>query len=188
MLLELLTALKYSQKKHQIYLQICSSYSNYKSYNTAKYLICITPQGVISYVSDGYGGRVSDHYITEYCGFLNYLLPGDVVLADRGFNIEDIVAYRRATLHIPSFTRGKSRLEPGEVESTRKKANLRIHVEGIIGVTRQRYPIISATSWDFVQPRSDEYVLIDSIVRVCCALNNLCEGIVHVFGCTVNDL
>ena len=153
-----------------------ATYSQYKSYNTAKYLICITPQGVISYISDGYGGRVSDKYITEHCGFLDLLLPGDVVLADRGFNIEDSVALRGATLDIPAFTRGKVQLTPEEVESTRKKANVRIHVERIIGGTRQTYPILSATAvlpWEYVQPKSDGSVFLDSLVRVCCSQHNL---------------
>ena len=158
-----------------------ATYSHYKSYNTAKYLICITPQGVISYISDGYGGHASDKYITEHCGFLDLLLPGDVVLADRGFNIEDSAALRGATLDIPAFTRGKVQLSPEEVESTRKKANVRIHVERIIGGTRQTYPIISATAvlpWEYIQPKSDENVLLDSLVHVCCSLHNLREGIV----------
>ena len=156
------------------------TYSQYKSYNTAKYLVCVTPQGVVSFISDGYGGRVSDKYITEHSGFLDRLVSGDVVLADRGFNIEDLVAYRGATLHIPAFTRGKEQLTPLEVETTRRKANLRIHVERVIGAIRQSYPIICATAcapWEFVQPR-DGNVLLDSIVKVCCALHNLQEGIV----------
>ena len=33
-------------------------------------------------------------------------MPGDVVLADRGFNVEECIAYRGATLNIPAFTRG----------------------------------------------------------------------------------
>ena len=72
-------------------------------------------------------------------------------------------------------------LTPEEVESTRKKANVRIHVERIIGGTRQTYPILSATAvlpWEYVQPRSDGVVLLDSLVRVCCSLHNLREGIV----------
>ena len=31
-------------------------------------------------------------------------MPGDVVLADRGFNVRDSIAYRGATLNIPEFT------------------------------------------------------------------------------------
>ena len=33
------------------------------------------------------GGRVSDKHLIETCGILRKLLPGDVMLADRGFDI-----------------------------------------------------------------------------------------------------
>ena len=45
--------------------------------------------GTISYVSQAWGGRTSDKYLTENCGILNKLLPGDLVLADRGFTIAE---------------------------------------------------------------------------------------------------
>ena len=95
-----------------------ATWSSYKYYNTAKYLISVTLQGTVSFVSKGYGGRVSDKFITEDCGYLCKLQPQDVVLADRGFNVEDSIACRGATLNIPVFTRGQSQL----VESTRKLA------------------------------------------------------------------
>ena len=41
---------------------------------------------------------------------LQKLLPGDIVLADRGFDIADSVGYYQARLHIPAFTRGKKKL------------------------------------------------------------------------------
>lgn len=49
------------------------TYSNYKSRHTMKYLIGITPQGTISFISIGWGGRASDKQITENCGFLQKL-------------------------------------------------------------------------------------------------------------------
>ena len=30
---------------------------------------------------------MSDKYITDHCGVLDHLVPGDIVLADRGFTI-----------------------------------------------------------------------------------------------------
>ena len=65
------------------------TWSSYKHHNTVKVLIGITPQGTISYVSQAWGGRTSDKYLTENCGILNKLLPGDLVLADRGFTIAE---------------------------------------------------------------------------------------------------
>ena len=46
------------------------TWSNYKKHNTVKFLIGISPQGAISYISKGWGGRMSDVYLTEYCGIL----------------------------------------------------------------------------------------------------------------------
>ena len=73
-------------------------------------------------------------------------MPGDIVLTDRGFNIEDSIAYRGTTLNIPAFTRGKSQLSPKEVVDTRRIANVRIHVERVIGSVRQKYTILNATT------------------------------------------
>ena len=87
----------------------------------------------------------------------------------------------RAKLHIPAFTKGKSQLSAFEVEDTRKIANVRIHVERVIGCVRQRFSILHCTlPIHFVTKRKDEEIpLIDRIVRVCCALNNVCDSVVH---------
>lgn len=65
------------------------TFSSYKHHNTIKILIGITPQGTICYVSKAWEGRTSDKHITENCGFLEKLLPGDLVMADRGFTISE---------------------------------------------------------------------------------------------------
>ena len=109
------------------------TWSSCKHHNTVKFLMGITPQGAISFISKGWGGRVTDKHITEHCGFLNYILPGDVVLADRGFDIQDIVGSQCAEVKIPAFTRGKDQLSPLEIKMTQKIANCRIHVERVIG-------------------------------------------------------
>ena len=62
--------------------------------------------GVTTFISQTWGGRVSDKLLTVNSGFLNKLLPGDVVLADRGFDIDEDVARMQATLKIPAITRG----------------------------------------------------------------------------------
>lgn len=85
------------------------------------------------------GGRTSNKFLTENCGFLNKLVPGDLVLADRGFTVHEQVWFHQADLNVPAFTRGKNQLDPVNVEKTRKIANVRIHVEHVIGTLRQKY-------------------------------------------------
>ena len=157
-----------------------STWSQYKHHNTVKFLIGIAPQGVITYISDAWGGRVSDKYLTEHCGILKKILPGDIVLADRGFDISDSIGAMQAKLHIPAFTKGKDQLSALEVEETRSIANVRIHVERVIGCVRQKYTILQATlPIHFVAKRSGELCpLIDRIARVCCALCNVCDSVV----------
>ena len=83
------------------------TYSNYKKHNTVKFLIAITPCGTISFRSNCWGGRVSDKDLTQKSGILDLLEPGDTVLADRGFSIDEDVILHGAKLEIPAFTRGK---------------------------------------------------------------------------------
>ena len=156
------------------------TWSNYKHHNTVKFLIGVTPQGVISFISKAWGGRVSDKYLTENSGLLRRLLPGDIVLADRGFDIADSVGFYQACLHIPAFTRGKKQLSAKEVEETRKIANVRIHVERVIGLVRRKYSILQG-----ILPiqlvtarRGGDLAPIDKIAIICCALTNLSESIV----------
>ena len=84
------------------------TYSNYKKHNIIKFLIGITPQGSVAYISKGWGGRVSDVHLTENCGLLQKLSPGDMILADRGFTIQDSAGMYCAEVRIPPFTKGKN--------------------------------------------------------------------------------
>ena len=160
------------------------TWSSYKHHNTVKVLIGITPQGTISYVSQAWGGRTSDKYLTENCGILNKLLPGDLVLADRGFTIAESVMFQQAQLAIPAFTKGKDQLDPVDVEKTRGIANVRIHVERVIGLLRRKYSILSGIlPIDFLisnpgGSQEEATPVIDRIINVSAALVNLCPGIV----------
>ena len=155
------------------------TYSQYKHHNTAKYLIGITPQGSVSYISSGWGGRTSDKYITEHSSFLFYLVPGDLILADRGFDIRDSVSTCCSSLAMPAFTKGKSQLSGIEVEQTRRIANVRIHVERVIGNIKKKFSILGDTQpIDFLVSPDGSYTLLDKIVYVCCALNNICDSVI----------
>ena len=87
---------------------------------------------------------------------------------DRGFDISDSVGMMQARLHIPAFTRGKSQLDALDVEKTRCIANVRIHVERVIGIVRKKYSILKGTlPLEYVAKKPDEdSPYIDKIVRV----------------------
>ena len=157
-----------------------ATWLQYKHANTAKVFIAMCLQGVTTFISSTWGGRVSDKFLTVNSGFLNKLLPGDVVLADRGFDIGEDVARMQATLKIKAFTRGYSQLSPMDLEDTRKLANLHIHIERVIGATRQRYSILmSCMPINLLKPNiPGNKPPIDKIVLVCPALNNLCISVV----------
>ena len=157
------------------------TYSNYKHHNTTKFLISSTPQGVISFVSRGWGGRASDKHITENCGILKKLLPGDQVMADRGFTVQESVGVYGAELLMPPFTRGKKQLAQVEVDTARQLSRVRIHVERVIGLLRNKYTILQSTlpiSFLMVDGGDSNQCMLDKMVVVCSSLCNLCDSVV----------
>ena len=109
------------------------TWSDYKKHNTVKYLVAIAPNGMITFLSDGWGGRTSDKHIVCESGFLNLLDPGDVVLADRGFTIINELLEKQAKLEIPPPSSGWNQQNTEDVARTKKIANARIHMERTIG-------------------------------------------------------
>jgi len=120
------------------------------------------------------GGRVSDKHLTSSCGFLDKLMHGDLVLADRGFDISEELALHGATLSIPPFTKGKRQLSQREVEEARRLSRVRIHVERAIGRLKN-YRILQRTLPITLvkRPYEKSYATVDKILIVCCALCNL---------------
>ena len=66
-------------------------YSHYKSHVTYKGLISVSPSDSITFVSELYDGSISDKEIVRKFGILEKELwfPGDSVIVDRGFTIEN---------------------------------------------------------------------------------------------------
>ena len=141
-----------------------TTWSSYKHHNTAKALVGVTPSGSVSFVSKLYGGRISDKRITRLCGILTLLDEGDVVLADKGFDITEEVAAVKATLNIPAFLRDKQ-FSHGDLLQTRRVASVRIHVERAIEQMKN-YNILSCLPISFMDV-ADE-------IWSCCSLLTLC--------------
>ena len=105
------------------------TFSSYKNDNTYKGLVGISPDGVITFVSSLYPGSISDKELTRRSGLMDLLEPGDSVMADRGFDIQEDLVLRGVRLNIPPFLRGKEQFTEKELIVTRRIASLHIHVE-----------------------------------------------------------
>ncbi len=151
-----------------------ATFSTYKERNTSKQMLSAGPNGSVNFVSQCVPGRLSDKQIVLSSGYLDHLKPGDLVLADRGFTVETEVASRGARLVTPAFLRERKQFPETEVDWTRRVANVRIHIERIIGSIRQNWKILlGPINIDFLTSYEEDTAFIDVIVKVCCILNNL---------------
>ena len=64
---------------------------------------------MVTFISDLYPGSISDKELTRRSGLLELLEPGDSVIADRGFDIEEDLALVGVRLNIPPFLPSCSR-------------------------------------------------------------------------------
>ncbi|XP_008187147.1 uncharacterized protein LOC103310485 [Acyrthosiphon pisum] len=145
------------------------TYSSYKHRNTWKVLIGIAPNGVVTFVSSLYPGSTSDKIITLKSGILEQLIPGDVVMADKGFLIGDILP-PGVSLNIPPFL-DTPQFTPQQIIQTESIAKARIHIERAI----QRIKCYKILDFiPFTMLKQAEYIF-----KVVAALTNLHRPLLH---------
>ena len=148
-----------------------TTFSSYKNKNTVKVLIGIIPSGAIVFISSTYEGSISDKKLVEQSGLLDKLEVGDEIMADKGFDVQDLLAPLGVKLNIPPFLSSSTQFSCEDVMRTKKIAKLRIHVERTIGRIKEfrnlRSPICE-TMWDS----------INEIIYVCAMLCNFSPPLV----------
>ena len=108
-------------------------YSEYKSHNTFKGLVGISPNVWITFVSSLYGGSISDKEIVKSSSLIDLLEENDLIMADRGFDIQDLLACKKVKLFIPPKRQSKSeQFSKEDCFATMRITNVRIHVERAI--------------------------------------------------------
>lgn len=150
------------------------SWSEYKKANTIKYLVSCTPNGLVNYISPGYGGRITDTCLVESCDFIKCLQPGMCVMADRGFkHVEQYL--RKQGVHLvrpPSVATG-TKLSKHEARETKQIASLRIHVERVIRRLRE---------FCMLKPHACVNVnlvkVLDDVIAIACGLINLQDSLI----------
>ena len=144
-----------------------SSYSDYKSHTTVKYLVAIdTFTGVFTFVSPGFSGNCSDRFTVQHSGLLDLLQPGQRILADKGYTARDLFAQKRCFLTIPSFL-SDGRLSGQQAIQSRLIASVRIKVENAIKRLKD-FKVFSDTLCNRTNKKQ-----IDDMLIITCALCNL---------------
>ena len=129
-------------------------------------MVSITPNGFINFVSKGYGSRASDKQIVERSGFMNEIRRGEKVMADKGFNISDLLALQHAELAMPPGRKGAFQMPKKDVLKTKDIANRRIQVEQVI----RRIKNFNILKYEV--PLSLIHI-VDEVVIICSAICNL---------------
>nr|XP_034194773.1 uncharacterized protein LOC117610999 [Osmia lignaria] len=125
-------------EKPQNALHQALTWSEYKKCNTLKYLICISADGLITLISTGYGGRVSDVELFDQSKIMDVLPDKCQIMADRGFKqIQTILQRKQIELVRPPSVSTKQKSSKEEVLLTKRIASLRIHVERVIRRIRE---------------------------------------------------
>lgn len=140
-------------------------FSSYKNHVTLKGLVGIAPSGAITFCSQLYTGSISDREIVLRSGFLSQSFEdGDSVMADKGFQIQDILPLG-VDLNIPPFLGSDAQMSAEDVVRTQQIASLRIHVERAIN------KIKNFRIWNGVVPLS-LFSVVNRMWTVCAFLCN----------------
>ena len=124
----------------------------------------IAPCGSVTCVSQLYLRNISDREITQRSGFLGLdFKVGDSVMADKAFDIQDLLDDKVVRLNIPPFLGQCDQMTENEVKNTQSIAADRIHVERAINKIKNLH------IFDQVIPLS-LFVSINQIWCVCALL------------------
>jgi hypothetical protein len=154
-------------------MQQRTMFSAYKHMNSFKFLVAISLSGVFNFCSEGYAGRTSDTDCTRLCGFLDRVLPGWEVMADKGFPVHAEVTKRGGKLWMPKKReRGQEQVSAFDTVISQEIANVRIHVErGMARIKKWR-----TLSCELQLSRKD---LWSSTVFVCTMMCNIQQPLVQ---------
>lgn len=143
------------------------SYSHYKGRHTCKFLISVTPAGMINHVSKAYPGRTSDKFIFNNENLIDKFEPYcEAVMVDKGFLIQKETQEKCIVLHIPPFLKNQKQLTSDQASLNYDIAKARVHVERV----NQRIKIFNIFRTDI---DCNILSVIEDVMFIICAIVNL---------------
>ena len=93
---------------------------------------CYSQSGEAMHVSVLFAGYISDKELVKRSGLLDLLEPGDQILADKGFTIQDLLTPIGCELAIPAFLSSNGQFTKKDLVKSKQIHNLRVRVEQAI--------------------------------------------------------
>lgn len=143
------------------------TWSEYKHHNTYKVLIGVAANGLVTFISRVWGGHTPDRHIVQKDGdlFIPRLESGDIILADKGFTVGDLLP-GHIELNMPPFIFTSSQMTKQQFFQTQQIAAPRIVVE---------MKMEQIKNFKIIQSRLPltEAHLAEQIIVICAAITNL---------------
>lgn len=150
------------------------TWSGDKECNTIKYLVSYTPDGLINFVSNGYGGHSSDLDIVKDCGYLNTIKNGMSVMvnADSSGDFNHFSPLIKKVgcklVKVPSIATINKFSSKKEERLNKSTAAVRSHVGRVIE-RLQEFHILQAHACI----ENEHLDILDDIVVIACAIVNM---------------
>jgi len=141
-------------------------YSNYKSTFTLKFLIGISPGGLITFISEPFGGRASDKAIFEQSGLINKMEHPDAVMVDKGFMIDDLCKQKKIEIIRSPFLKNKKQFSMDEALRSKDIASARVHIERINQRLKTFKILQNKFPWAHAHLSSDIMIIIGAICNL----------------------
>lgn len=148
------------------------TFSSYKHSNTMKCLVGATPDCYITFVSCLYGGGTSDRAIVQQCGVLDLLEPGDAIMMDKGFKIDDLLPLGVSRYMPPFRVAGVAQMSTTDVNETKRVASARVHIERVIRRIKEFHILDRAFPINMLD-------LANAVFATCAFLSNFRTGLIR---------